>query len=119
MADHTIRGYFHSVYRLAQQAAEALALFGVIQSWFKTGTWAKDFNNAFTNEDLSRIIASACRRTSIVATHILCDSGKPGTCNIFRLVQRMGLPPSEKRAIRLRLKLIAGGEMGSNLPRTF
>jgi hypothetical protein len=108
MANVGIRRYFLSVYRLAQQAAEALALFGVIQTWFKTGAWAKDFDNAVANEELFRIIASGCRRTSIITIHILCDNRRPGTCNIFGLVKRIGLSHSEKRAIRQRLKSIAG-----------
>src|SRR6266478_3091838 len=98
--------YFGSVYRLAQQAAEAVAFFGVIHRWFKTD-WIKDFDNSVVNEDLLRIIASTSRRTSIVTIHILCDNRRHGSCNVFRLVERIGLSQIEKRAMRQRLRSIA------------
>src|SRR2546430_10866143 len=98
--------YFRSVYRLAQQAAEAVAFFGVIRRWFNA-EWIKDFNNAVVNEDLLRIIASTSKRTAIVTIHILCDNRKAGSCNVFRLVERIGLCRTEKRTIRQRLKSIA------------
>jgi hypothetical protein len=107
MANDKIRPYFNSVYRLAQQAAEAFALFVVIRDWFRTG-WMKDFDNATANEDLLRIIASGCKRTSIITIHTLFDHRKPRTCNIFALIDRVEISRSEKRSMRQRLKPIAG-----------
>jgi len=87
MSDKELRQYFRKVYNLAQQAAEAVALFGVYHDYFRTG-WKKDFHNATVNEDLFRINASCAKRTSIVALHILCDNGKAGTCNGYDLIKR-------------------------------
>lgn len=107
MADSNLRRYYSNVYRLAQQAAEALALFVAIRAWFRTG-WARDFDNAIANEDLLRIVASGCKRTSIITIHTLLDHGKPGTCNIFALIDRVEISGSEKRSMRQRLRPIAG-----------
>jgi hypothetical protein len=88
MQERELRQYFRNVYHLAQQAAEAVALFGVFHDYFKR-KWVKDFENATVNEDLLRIIASCAKRTSIVALHILCDNGEPHACNVYGLANRL------------------------------
>jgi hypothetical protein len=103
MSDRELRQYFRSVYQLAQQAAEAVALFGVLHNYVRSA-WVKDFENATVNEDLFRIIASCARRTSIVTLHILCDNGQPDTCNVRDLIKRLGRKgyPTESMKQRLR-----------------
>ena len=96
---------FLNVYRLAQQGAEAFAMFAVIQAWFKS--WARDSANAIANEELFRFVASNSRRTSVIAIHILCDNGKPQTCNVYRLIQRVEISPSAKKAMLQWLKSVA------------
>src|SRR6266481_4148278 len=108
MSDTQLRRYYFNVYRLAQNAAEAFSMFAVIQTWFKETGWHKDFENAVTNEDLLRIIAHCSRRTAIVATHILCDNGEQGTCNVFRLMQRLGQKGLDTKPMRQRLKSVQG-----------
>ena len=108
MSQEELRRYYFNVYRLAQNAAEAFTMFAVIQTWFKETGWHKDFENAVTNEDLLRIIAHCSRRTAIVATHILCDNGEEGTCNVFRLMQRLGQKGLDTKPMRQRLKSVQG-----------
>ena len=103
MSDQELRVYFRSVYRLAQQAAEAVALFGVLHNYFRSA-WVKDFDNAIVNEDLFRIIASCARRTSIVALHILCDNGQRQSCNVHDLVKRLGRKGYATASMRGRLR---------------
>jgi hypothetical protein len=106
MLEKELRRYYLNVYRLAQNAAEAFTLFAVIQTWFKKTGWTEDFDNALVNEDLLRIIAHCSRRTAIVATHILCDNGAEGTCNVFKLVERLGDKGIDTKSMRQRLRLV-------------
>lgn len=103
MPDKELRKYFRNVYRLAQQAAESVALFGVLHHYLRSA-WARDFDNAIANEDLFRIIASCARRTSIVTLHILCDNGQPNTCNVRDLVKRLGSKGYATESMKQRLK---------------
>jgi hypothetical protein len=83
-------------------------MFAVIQSWFQSTAWSKDVENAATNEDLLRIIGDCSRRTAIVATHILCDNGKQGTCNVFRLIKRFAEKGLDVKPMRRELKSVQG-----------
>src|SRR5438034_7816978 len=107
-SDTQLRRYYFNVYWLAQNAAEAFTMFAVIQTWFQSTAWSEDVNNAATNEDLLRVIGHCSRRTAIVATHILCDNGEQGTCNVFRLIQRLAEKGRDVKPMRRQLKSVRG-----------